>query len=826
MSGKRAIKPIPAGAGFAQLTEAVTTEYAALIDLVRQALRDKLRASPGLSDYYVDIQGIWPAQVVCRLSGRLWSYPYTLNADNTVTIGDGAEVVASYLPVAEPSAAAAAAAAATAAAKAAVAGAGAAGGGDGCFSEAADGSIAVTIIRAGTSLNGNFYPDETLQTAVPLFEGVRVFVKSDAAHSAGGGKDVSNLLGGIYGVSFVAGATPDTGALVGTFRPIDCTDPTVVKMTEAVRRGMQNLLGLSIDATAKTKREQRGGKTVRVAERFVRVMSVDLIVEPGAGGGLDRLAEAAADSLTHSHSSGEDMIKTRLLAALAAISATRAAAFDPAKATDDQVVAGLREACTEAKLPYAEVLAAAVAGDPAPTVARLQEAARHAGGGGSGGGGDDVPVTRAELALHAARGYAGMTIAASTLPAPAKEKLKADFARRERFTEADVDAAIKGEREYLARFTESGRPNGGMSRIEVGDRSLAVADMLDAFFDPKHKDHRRAQSFKECYIEITGDRRVTGRLQDCDLPRMRESLGDADLREAVTSTGFANALGDSVTRRMQMVYTGLQNLQTWRNVATWGPVTDFRTQQRFRIGGYINLPTVAQGGAYAPLTTPNDLAASYAVSKRGGLETITIEAIKNDDVQALRRIPVELALAAANTLYEFVFDFFRLNAGIYDSLALYHATHANLFVNALSAAEFSTHRLAMREQTRGGSSKRLATGPATVLVPFELEETAYNLFVRNQNLDKTFVQTINPRVIPVSYWTDTNDWVTVADPTIAPCLEIGFLDGKEDPDLFVQDMPNVGSIFSNDQLTYKIRHIYGGAVLADGYKYTTKAVVP
>jgi hypothetical protein len=26
-------------------------------------------------------------------------------------------------------------------------------------------------------------------------------------------------------------------------------------------------------------------------------------------------------------------------------------------------------------------------------------------------------------------------------------------------------------------------------------------------------------------------------------------------------------------------------------------------------------------------------------------------------------------------------------------------------------------------------------------------------------------------------------------------------------------MPNVGSMFNNDQLTYKIRHIYGGAVL-------------
>ncbi len=110
-------------------------------------------------------------------------------------------------------------------------------------------------------------------------------------------------------------------------------------------------------------------------------------------------------------------------------------------------------------------------------------------------------------------------------------------------------------------------------------------------------------------------------------------------------------------------------------------------------------------------------------------------------------------------------------------------------------------------------------------MPFDLQETAFNLFVRNQNLDKTFVQTINPEVIPVDYWTDGNDWTTVANPMVLPVLEIGFLGGQEEPELFVQDQPNAGSMFSNDKTTYKIRHIYGGTVLVDGEKGTTKAVV-
>jgi hypothetical protein len=316
-------------------------------------------------------------------------------------------------------------------------------------------------------------------------------------------------------------------------------------------------------------------------------------------------------------------------------------------------------------------------------------------------------------------------------------------------------------------------------------------------------------------------------MQDCDLPRLRESLGDlVDVREAVASTTFALALGDSITRRLMQVYAAQTDLQAWRRVCAVTSVNDFRSQERVQIGGYGNLPAVAQSAAYLPLSSPGDLRATYAVSKRGGLETVTLEAIKNDDVGVLRRIPTEMALAAANTLYEFVFDFYRTNPNIYDASALYTAPRGNLFVAALSASEYSIHRLAMAKMARLGSVKRRGVTPARILVPFDLQETAYNLFVRNQNLDKTFVQSINPEVIPVAYWSDTNDWVTLADPMQLPCLEVGFLDGREDPEVFVQDMPNVGSLFSNDMLTYKIRHIYSGAVLPEGEKATTKAVVP
>lgn len=772
-------------------------DFRQLIDLVRSAIGAVVYPSKPVGERWISLEAIYSDRAIVELGGRKYQYGYTVTATpsgDQVTLAAPVEVIETYVPTVPADKTVVREAVAVAVAS------------DQAFREAQDGAIEVTLIRAGRSINGNYYPDATLREAAPMFEGVRVFAKSDDQHVAGKGKDVRNLIGGIYSVRFVEGVkgSSDTGSLVGTFKPLDPTDTAVVKMTEAVKRGMQGLMGLSIDATARTKRRKEGTETLREAVKFTKVHSVDLIVEPGAGGGLDRLTEAAADhTIPNQEGTAMPLWKQRMLEAIKAKDPAKHATINPDTISDDEVV-NLHEAVCGPLVPPAGQQ-------------RMTEAVD-----------DNAPVTRADLQVFTLRGAARERIAGSKLPQAAKERLQAQIANAgaDRLTEAAVGDLIKAEGDYIARFTESGTvrvPDFVRGTSSEQDRPAAIREMLDAFFDPAHKNHRSVHSFRECYIEITGDRRVTGDVRDVDMSRLAESLGV--MRESVSSSTWADALGDSITRRMQAVYTGLTNLDTWKKVATWGPVNDFRTQERVRIGGYGNLPAVAQGAAYTALTSPGDDKATYAVSKRGGTEDVTLEAIRNDDVQALRRIPVELALAAKNTLYEFVFDFYRTNPTVYDTVALYHATHNNLFTAALSAAEFATHRLAMLKQTRSGSGKRLATGPASILVPFELQETAYNLFVRNQNLDKTFVQTINPEVIPVDYWTDASDWCTVADPMVLPVVEIGFLDGREDPELFVQDTPNVGSMFSNDKVTYKIRHVYGGAVLVDGEKGTTKAVV-
>jgi hypothetical protein len=341
-------------------------------------------------------------------------------------------------------------------------------------------------------------------------------------------------------------------------------------------------------------------------------------------------------------------------------------------------------------------------------------------------------------------------------------------------------------------------PAASAARITPGrDPADRVGEMLDDFFVGK------TLSFRECYVFATGDKRVTGLIREC--------AGGA-MREALDSTSWSAVLGDAMTRRMVAEYERPNQYGVWRTGVKVVPANDFRVQHRVRYGGYGDLPIVAEKDPYLALTSPTDEDATYAIEKRGGTEQITIEMIRNDDVDAIRRIPVKLGQAANRTLSHFVLDFVRTNPPIYDNVALFDNAHNNLGSADLSAAALAAGRSAMGMQPELGSNDPLGLTPRYLWVPPALEEVGFNLFRRGTNLDRTFLQSQPIEVAPVWYWTG-DDWAISADPAYAPGIEIAFLDGDENPRLDLQDNPSVGSLFSNDQITYRIRHIFGGAVV-------------
>jgi len=259
----------------------------------------------------------------------------------------------------------------------------------------------------------------------------------------------------------------------------------------------------------------------------------------------------------------------------------------------------------------------------------------------------------------------------------------------------------------------------------------------------------------------------------------------------------------------------------WRQIVSdIVPLKDFKAQRLIRLGYFGTLPKVLSGGTYQVLASPAEEEGTYEPEKYGALAEWTWEQAINDDLKALQKIPKKLALSAKATVYRAVFDLIATNAKTpYDNVDLFHANHGNLRTNALSSDELTQAKIAMRSQTALDSDVHyLSIKPRFMLVPVELEATAKQL--RNSEVEVTTnkdATVANPHfetfdIIVVDYWTDPNNWYLVADPRLIPTIEVGFLGGREVPEMFTEN-PGAGSSFYADKVVFKIRYVFGVSIV-------------
>ncbi|MFI5144881.1 MAG: hypothetical protein ACHQJ4_04735, partial [Ignavibacteria bacterium] len=416
------------------------------------------------------------------------------------------------------------------------------------------------------------------------------------------------------------------------------------------------------------------------------------------------------------------------------------------------------------------------------------------------------------------------SLAKSSLPQIVKDKVKKQYEGKI-FEPKDLEDTLKEEQKIIAELNPVNVNNsgadikGGMDGIDKAVKQLEFM-MLSPLAKSKLTESQRNEyknsgvdsgmmSIKEWYRNLTGDYHVSG---------IRET-GKGILTEAMKTSDLASIFKNALNKSMVSEYTFSAYNNDWRKlVSEIVPRQDFKENTVTRIGGYANLPVVDENSAYGAATSPDDQEITYSIRKRGYIETITREMIVNDDLGAIRKIPVRMGQAAARTIYEFVFDLILSNPTMdYDSVNLFHANHGgNLLSTALDAASFENARKIMRSQTELSSGKKIGINPRYLLVPCELDKTAYELTTVAFGLSNPvpdFHQTWKVEPITIAHTTDANNWYMVADPYESPTIEIGFLHGMEEPELFVSDLPTQGSYFTNDQIRYKIRHEYDGDVL-------------
>ncbi|OGL62024.1 MAG: hypothetical protein A3I72_12080 [Candidatus Tectomicrobia bacterium RIFCSPLOWO2_02_FULL_70_19] len=418
-------------------------------------------------------------------------------------------------------------------------------------------------------------------------------------------------------------------------------------------------------------------------------------------------------------------------------------------------------------------------------------------------------------------------LAASSLPGPVQEKLRAQC---EGATAEELEEAIRLEAATLEKLTASGALRGFGARLEgVRDEADRRRAALDGLWAPAPKTREGLAPYRflsEAFQDFTG-RRLTPQAFFAETFHYHRAGEDWNgirrLSASLATATWGEAFGDSIRRALLRDFRD-DRFHLWRKiVSAVVPVRDFRTNRRVRVGGYGDLATVAEQATYPALASPSDEEVTYAVAKRGGIEDLTWEMIQNDDMGAIRMIPRRLARAAQRTLNKFVFDFLAANPAIYDGVALFHADHGNTSANALTYANAVAGIKAMGTQAfpgEAGSAVASQAQPRYLVHPTALLEEAFDVtqsavkVVSNANSTQpSVINRLGVEPLWAPELSDANDWFLVADPALMDTIEIGFLEDQQEPELFIEDNPAAGSGFSADKLRYKIRHVYGGAVL-------------
>lgn len=693
---------------------------------------------------------------------------------------------------------------------------------DGSLIEAVDGSDGwswrIQVITAGVSANENEYPLPTLHEAAPHYDGRPVFY--------GAGRDHNPNERGFASIAgYITNPIPNPHGVEATLE-VNRGKPDVREAISHAygiqQRTKRSVFGFSHVVPAggfvSEARKPRGRRVTKITA----VESVDLVMTPAAGGALlSPLSEAVVDPLQEAIVDLE-----RILARLRAgetLTPEELGALHQnlgGQALAEALAAGHATATGAAATTAATTTATTVTTDTSLTEALNQR----------------VLDMERQMRLAEASGVLATQLAGSNLPDAFRANIHADFGGR-LFEAADLEARITRDRDTLAAIN-SVRPNGLGARVAVtADSRDRLQESMDGMFGlvrgttpredrmvPWYDTASHFMTLREAFTAVTGvhnpnPRQILAEAIRYLNPEEREIMS---LSESITTSTFGEMLGDSIRRSVIRGYTDPSEQEFMKIVSDVTSLSDFRTNHRVRMGGYGDLPAVNQGGTYQNLTSPGDEEVTYAPTKYGGLEDLTLEMIANDDMGIVRQIPLRMAQAAVRTLRHAVWNVLRDNPTIYDSQPLFdNSAHGNLGSTALSAAGMSTTRALMRLQTQYGVAQPLGSAnlPRFLLVPAELEEIAFKISTSNPYVLASAENATTPNIhrgletVVVDDWTDATDWVAVADPNKVPTIEIGFFNGRREPELFVQDAANVGSVFNADKITYKIRHIWGIAVL-------------
>lgn len=239
---------------------------------------------------------------------------------------------------------------------------------------------------------------------------------------------------------------------------------------------------------------------------------------------------------------------------------------------------------------------------------------------------------------------------------------------------------------------------------------------------------------------------------------------------------------------------------------------DFKPQNITRLSDAPQLLPKAENGEYE-LGYLQDSKRSIALQTKGRLVKFSREALINDDLDALSRLPLMMGAQAALNETRMVYSLLTSNPKMEDNKDLFHADHKNLGSGVLSVDSIGELRAMLRKQTslsaKGEKGIPLNTPLKGIIVPAALETEAQKLV---SSITANKAGDVNPfaglTVISEALLDEVDDaaYFGFGDNNLIDTIEYGYLEGEEGA--FIDSELE----FSSDALVMKVRHDFAAQV--------------
>lgn len=267
-----------------------------------------------------------------------------------------------------------------------------------------------------------------------------------------------------------------------------------------------------------------------------------------------------------------------------------------------------------------------------------------------------------------------------------------------------------------------------------------------------------------------------------------QRLNDDDLLRRALSpdSQFGAILSDTVNKSMATAYSAQSTTyQAWTGV---GSVTDFKGATHYQISEGGNLEKMTQTGEFK-FDEMSDSKATRSIATYGKKFGFTRQAMVNDDLGVLVRIPQAYVRSSVRGINKLVYDILKANAVIYDGNALFSASHNNLAETGgdITIETLAIARAAMRKQTNLRGIEKLNIQPKFLIVSPDKEVEAMRLMnsiadpsQANANVTNVFKNAMD---IVVDAELEGNAWYLAASPADIDTIMVSYLNGDAMPKL-------------------------------------------